>query len=376
MKLRVGENKNPVKLGFLVTLVAIILAPAWAYADTYPYFNISAGGVFAGGGFNGSPSSVCSGTAPKDLDYHSPTYSGGNLSSGAKDGGVLAYGSAGAGSHSDLASLALGLIESNTSGTPSLNFSTGMANNNALDFANDLTGSPPYSTNFGGGLFSGGTSTNYCIYDYYDAVQNSPSSGAACSIGATIPNQAQCIYGTGPGSVTTINATSMPTSQHTTLFVNGNLYIAGNITYAGYGTDGSVTPATKLAVVVKGNIFIAPGVTTLNGLYIAQPISTSDQQSGMIWTCHDNNPANLSLDLNTYIKPNCNGATPLTVNGAFIAEQVVLDRLTGSTANFSGTAAEIFNFTNDMSLGGPFFTGSGGGTSSTIDSLVSLPPVF
>ena len=162
-----------------------------------------------------------------------------------------------------------------------------------------------------------------------------------------------------------------------TLFVNGNVYIGGNITYApGYNADN----VPKFALVTRGNIFIDPAVSRLDGLYIAQPDTTSAatiSASGVIWTCHGNSP---DVPNTVYVSSACR--TKLTFNGAVIAKQVNLLRGNGDVASAaagegsnSGNIAEVFNFTPEMVIGGGFFN-STTGNQYKIESLISLPPVF
>lgn len=113
------------------------------------------------------------------------------------------------------------------------------------------------------------------------------------------------------------------------LYRTGDLYINSNILYqrSGWATKADI-PALK--IVVSGNIYIAPGVTELNGVFIAQP--TAATNTGVINTCSGVANANLYASCRT----------PLTVNGVFTAKRVDLRRTNGSASQ--GTTAETFRY--------------------------------
>src|SRR5207253_9834462 len=93
----------------------------------------------------------------------------------------------------------------------------------------------------------------------------------------------------------------------------------------------------------------------------SDPNPLSDD-TGVIWTCHDGT-ANVAPQY-TYIA-GC--IKSLKVNGAFIAKQINLLRVNGDVAPAktnedgyrnalsSSNIAEVFNFSPDMVIGGPFF---------------------
>lgn len=124
---------------------------------------------------------------------------------------------------------------------------------------------------------------------------------------------------------------TVPRGMHSVIYVNGNLTINQNIRYdrsAPWTTKADI-PALKF--VVSGNINIAPGVTELNGVYIAQPRS-GVPNTGIINTC--------SGFGKLAIYGNCQA--PLTVNGSFTAKRIDLNRTGGSAR--SGAAAETFRY--------------------------------
>ena len=217
---------------------------------------------------------------------------------------------------------------------------------------------------------------SHCLPDYFGTKQNSLQAYNG-DVSTYSGLSGQYIFNN--GGVTTMNSVpvSISPGQKLTFFVNGNVYIGGNITYAaGYSADN----VPKFALVVRGNIFIDPAVSRLDGLYITQPDTTSAatiSNSGIIWTCHAN-----AADPPTaaYVNSACHNK--LTFNGAVIAKQVNLLRVNGDVASApagessgSGNIAEVFNFTPEMVIGGGFFN-SPVSNKYKIESLISLPPVF
>ena len=196
---------------------------------------------------------------------------------------------------------------------------------------------------------------------------------------------------TGQNAVINPSGAEIPSDGRSiTIFVDGNAYIADNITYR---SNYSVDDIPRFALVARGNIYIGPGVTRLDGLYIAQPvnptnISAINADSGVIWTCHanDNNPV-----LDTFPNDFCRQG--LLVNGAFIAKQINMLRIRGDVAAApspssagseeqlesalsSNNIAEVFNYPPEMLVGGPFFSQPASTGDPRVQSLISLPPVF
>jgi hypothetical protein len=327
----------------LAVLMAILVPVSVSAADSKPFFQTQFAGPFAGGSFdNGSPG-TCRGSA----DYQSPYPSGGGTPDYYK-GAIMAFGtvSGGArqGAHSNLDAYALGKIEGPGPAGAQYGFYTGNGSSSTggLSFANSSSGISDYW----GGNLEGLLSYSHCIPDYYGTKSGSATQTRG---GGTIVSN---------GSTKTINA-----GGKEIIFVNGNAYIGGNIEYASH----DATNIPKFALVVKGNIYIGPGVDRLDGWYIAQPDGSN---SGEFWTCHDG--SNKPTD--QWMRVNCDD-NRLTINGAVTAAHVYLGRISGSVG---GPAAETVNFTPDMVLGGPFFdeTSAGSGSTGAIQSLISLPPIF
>ncbi len=345
----------------LISLIAAFcLLPTAVFADTKPYFKVFGGDVFAGGWID-SNSGDCT---TSDANYQAPTYS---PLTNQFAGGILAFAnSTRHGASTNFGAFAQGLIEGNNASQ--YGFYAGASGTSALSFSNTNN----VSADYWGGYWAGATPQVHCIPDYYDTKQSSPADlGTAANVDlASLASGQYKVVPAGASINISSSATSIARGKTVTLFVNGNAYIKSNITYqSGY----TYSDVPKLAIIAKGEIYIDPSVTQVDGLYIAQP--SSGATGGDIWTCHD--ASNSSPD-GSYLRANC--ATKLTINGAIIAKQVYLMRVKGDLASAganevasSANIAEVINYIPAMVVGGPFFSS---GSGSDIDSLISLPPVF
>lgn len=356
----------------LVCGVAVLLgsaAPlARAAGGTEPYFKVFGGSVFVGGAFSsaGSGSGCSSG-----YQISSPGDS-------SMTGGILSYstqkGSNYVGATSQYDSYATGPVDFKSANN--FGFFTG-GSKDTLTFANHT---PPANTL--GGYFDGGTPQQAdCIPDYFDTNQNRPLARTNDVMDLSNLSQPQFLVTPASGLLTLKASNPIPAGQSLTVFVQGNLYINSDITYGSY-TD---TTVPKLALVVKGNVFVDPGVHTLDGLYISQPTDAAGKKDGIFWTCHSNDASQDSkAGFSTWIAGNC--GNKLTINGALISRQVNFTRTNGDVvsanpsedtlagAQSSANIAELINYNPSMVIGGGFFSQSA--PTYRIDSLVSLPPIF
>ena len=223
-----------------------------------------------------------------------------------------------------------------------------IANGNDLTFANANTGGAPFTSPIYGGMF--GTAPCGPDLSSYSALTTSTSPGTINSIG------------TGTVAYTgnlTINSNTVTDGTKAVIYVTGNVYINGDIKYNTTGwTDISQIPNLKI---IANNIYIAPGVHQLDGIYIA----TND-----IRDCADSG--------GHFQSTSCYGSTSspntLTVNGSFMAKQIYLERTGGNIYPTSGmstpTPAEIFNYTPENWLA-PVGTQKGG-----LTALFSLSPTL
>ncbi len=359
----VKQIPKPLIAGFFGLAIGLVPAAAGA---SQPYFKAFGADVMAGGWFKSGTSCNNAPSGP----YQEPNYS---AAPDQRAGGIMTYvNTTKGGASSQYGAFALGQVEGNPGNNYGFYSAGNLGAQKALTFAN---------TTGWGGFYEGSILQANCIPDYYNqklalATTQPANSGSFPGASGAYTGAAA---GATPFSVNSSDVT-IAAGAKITLFVKGNVYIGHNISYASDTADN----ATKFSLIALGNIYIDPAVTRLDGLYIAQPAtSTVSADDGAIWTCHPNNNANpLTSD---YILASC--GNKLTINGALIAKQVNFLRINGDVssasggeesvagANASGNIAEIINYIPEMVVGGPFFN-SNSNTSLKVESLVNLPPVF
>jgi len=169
------------------------------------------------------------------------------------------------------------------------------------------------------------------------------------------------------------------TTNKLTVFVNGNLNITGNVTYAG-SPWASPSAIPYLTVVTCGDIYINSGVTELNGWYIALPKSACGPGvgGGTIYTCTSGFA--FVAPINMY--GTCGGV--LTVRGSFSADRIKFLRTHGSLLQGpvgegigGSNISEKFIYGAQSWLGQPVQKVVPPSTASTkIESITGLPPVL
>ncbi len=341
-----------------VTLMGLML-PGIAQA-AQPYFQVSAGDVFAGGWFN--TLSICS-TDPGTY-YQAPIYDSETRTySQTISGGIQTWLKSGQGASTDLAAFALGDIQIDSQGANNYGFSSKLSfsNVNKID------------VNTSGGDLEGTVPQAHCIPDYFNSLQKSPASfnGDLTTIHSSgqytfsCPSPCDNPVAMAPSNVT------IGVGQNTTVFLRGNAYINSDIKYAQGYNDSNVP---KFVLVVLGSLYIGPNVKQLDGWYIAQPDASypplDKNDTGNIWTCHENKTGKEDA---SWVASNCNNQ--LVVNGALTAKEVEFLRTPGDVSTPASTPAEVVNFTPEMVAGNPFFSAASPGT-PVIQSLTSLPPVL
>jgi hypothetical protein len=289
-----------------------------------PYYRVYGGDVFAGAGFQ-------DGTACTTDQQSS----------------IIAWNRASnpyLGAGSQLGTFALGTI---------VDFASGTLRNRNLPKSQTFANANPSFNNWGAGGFGGGLDAGagnaICAADYWADATNIRLSGFAINT----PRN----FGMG---------------QRETIYVDGDVYINRNVTYAA-GAYNNVNQIPSFRIVARGNIYVAPGVTELNGVYIAMPRAGSNN-TGRFYTCW---PGRIptAADMNGACRTN-----RLTVYGAVVAELIKFTRslgtLSGSTISERydsgiGTPAEVFIYTPEVWLVNGF--GADGGT---VDSITAQPPVL
>jgi hypothetical protein len=303
-----------------------------------PYVRVYNGDVFAGGTFDNN--GVCGASVNADLK-------------GRSDAGRGASGT-------EMAAYALGVISdfgsASRRSTPPT-FPTG------LSFANSPAGT------------LGSFGSSHCVYDYFNRsrfLTGDPrlntSSFSTLNYPADFPTGGQTV--STAGSVTLAGGTG--DIRHT-LYVDGDVFISGNISYAStsWPNEASIPYFT---LVVKGNIYVGSNVTRLDGVYIAQPDSGKPAgTTGRIFTCRSTGGGGRIADSD--MASQCDNQ--LMVYGAFIADRIILQRTHGTlyagATNEGVTAniAEVFQGTPNLYIGYPAYSTDNG----LYDSIKELPPV-
>lgn len=309
-----------------------------------PYTRVYGGDVSTGNAFAGEPN-VCSNFDEASI-----------VSWNRRPAGSFA------GAGAQYAALALDAIN---------DFSTDLGNSGSdapdgLSFANN---SVPVDEN--DGEFGGFFGDVPCIANYYaerpDDGQVIGASPNLSSLGAS----GEHIEYVRNGSLT-LNGGNINPDEQTTIYVDGNVFIGGNIDYPGSWGAGNV-PVFRL--IVNGNIYIGQNVSQLDGLYVAQGNGTS---GGVIYTCATGLNSPVSQTAGNFYDQ-CN--TKLTVNGSFVATQVRLLRNNGTLSQSSvddyppgtGQVGEVFNYNPTMWLNQPPLSS---GAQGDYDAVISLPPIL
>ncbi len=342
-----------------------------AQVSNKPYVRVYGADVSAGGGF----ATNC----PNIKNTFIKTYTRPIGELGTKSGSGV-----------QLAAMALGAIN----GFPSATLRTDQPNQpRGLTFANTdppTVSSLGYAPELGGNMSGDG----WCVPDYYTETQypdNAKKSdnvtnwktiintdGLPLGIDDTrIADEGQSLVNPGPRGSATLGGATGYGKRHT-MYVNGDVFIASDITYKNQYNNANEIP--NFTLVVKGNIYISNTVTTLDGLYIAQPNGAS---KGTIYTCAiSSGVAPGSAELFSACGAEGNDKQ-LRVNGAFIAQRLVLNR-TGHTLRDSkqqesatdSKAAEIFNFSPEMYLSPPVFNPRSTANSGEYQYITTLPPIL
>ncbi len=338
----------------------------------YPYIKAYGAEVMAGGGF-GSTCSTRSGifAMMRPMGQQVST----NKSGSGSQLGAFAFSQDGSSRISGFASAILRTSAPNAT------------RGNALHFGGvnyDLNSRTPA---MGGNL----TGNPICMPDYFNDTQYPESNTTVRRQGdSTIQqtglsnnyNGKQVFY---EGNAT-VNYGGASTHQgRTTYYVEGNVQINSNVRYD--GNYANVADIPNFTLIVKGNIYIAPNVTQLDGIYIAQPQEGNESTTGQIFTCARNYTAYTSASA---VYTNCSGGyggpyntQSLRVNGSFIAQRIILNRAVNTLNNStfrepqaSSQAAEIFNYSPEIILSPPVFRPTGGPTGSSYESIGVLPPLL
>lgn len=337
----------------------LTLCPGTISAGNLPYLKSYGGDVWAGGFFPGS-----SATVNAEINTFAEPEGAGYAGSSAQYG-VTA------------------LMNINTFYSASLRTAGNGLPPKGLTFANTGAVASPGASTYGGGF---GDTAAIAIQDYF-ATHTNPDPINPANVTQNIGANPIPALVTGPqrflsSGNRTIPTLPIPNNSQVVLYVDGDVFISGDITYPFPRTSFDELPSFRL--IVRGNIYIAPGVRQLDGVYIAQPNSGQAATQGRIYTCAPGVPSISSLYTAATLHAAC--GNQLAFNGAVVAQQLRLLRTRGTLRdatptevpnfnNGAGTnAAEVFNFTPELYLGPGALPATG--TAGTYDAIVSLPPIY
>ncbi len=240
----------------------------------------------------------------------------------------------------------------------------------ALTFANSESNSStpryyPYGGDFGSvapciGYGNGSSAVSY--YTEFSAYPNDPH----------IISSARSSLSTNINGYPTTNPTLSHCPQNVYLFNNEDVTISSSIKIPPNCRWSDAAGMPYFYVIVHGgNIKIDPNVKVLDGVFIAEPSSAGQ---GSIYTCYVKGVNGNAFDRGG--TGSCDNQ--LLVNGAFIANQIYLQRTYGtvSQATFFNScstadkAAEIFCYSPMDWLANPL------PVNSSFESITNLPPVL
>lgn len=296
-----------------------------------PYVRFMGNDVFAGGNFQ-AVNAACNNQA-------NITTNGRALQDGSYAGSVAEYDVFALGKISSFGSASKVLVGSGALGDAS----------RSMTFAN----SEPDASKLG---YFG--AAQHCINDYISQYNSSP----------TIAAGAYNVGGRGSGQWHVTGALSlsggMPAGGQQVYYADGDVTITGNLTYPATYANAAAIPS--LLVITKGNVYVAPTVSQMDGIFVARG---NGNTNGVFYTCWPKNePASIT---------NACNSNSLTVNGSVLAGRIDLFRsfgATGGTPDARKAAAEQFNFSPELYLHNVINT-SGQTTIQTSNEL-ELPPRF
>ncbi len=299
-----------------------------------PYVKVFGGDISAGNGI-ANAAGTCTSTAASIVGWNKrgPSYAGAGV---------------------QYAAFAVGAIRDVA--TASTN-TAGAAAPSGLAFAN--TG-----TNGATGLFGGSYGQLPCMRNYY-ASRPSITKPLPATVGSIV---ASGVYAS--DTDVTLGGGIVGPGTRATVYVDGNVYVTGNITYGGSWTPASV-PLFRL--IVRGNIYIDRSVTQLDGFFVAQPKNPGT--GGTLYTCAT---SAAPLVPSASLAATCGNL--LTVNGGVAAERILLLRAHGSLSQSgqfdpytSTTMAEKFNFSPALWIAQPADEQP---DMPRYDSITALPPIL
>ena len=305
-----------------------------------PLVKVYHGGVSAGGRFgSGKTISTC-----RDDD----------LSLGPEPAAIYAHAEEGVdGSSAEYSVQARGVIDAFYSG-----FKSGPAPMppNRLTFANSAD---PWGGNFGGEL--------RCMPNWWRETDQLGDSlpDTSLDLSSHANSDIKRFYEPTGGLLSLGTGGTADLALKAVIYVKGDLLITENINNLNQGLS-KLNQIKSIYLIVQGNIFIEPNVTQIDAVLIAMPTDFNQATDGRIFTCYiqgvTNNP---TVDLHDASAPTSGLAHAgqcihqLTINGALVARQIRLGRVTSSDPsspafiNDSYPVSEIINLLPEYYVGTP-----------------------
>ncbi len=201
-------------------------------------------------------------------------------------------------------------------------------NPKSLTFAN--AGNPTASSTYGGDLDSNNIP---CAANYWQPT------GSALPV--TINPSTNGTFQSNGNTTINVNPAGIGTGNQVTIYVDGNAYINGNITYAPTNYA-NISDIPSFRLIVKGNIYVAPTVTELHGTFVA--VDDGSNTRGKFYTCSGDIRAPTQAELETPCRWNF-----LTVYGSVIADTIKLNRTGGTLSN--ANVSDAYNHNTHMGAG-------------------------
>lgn len=289
--------------------------------------------------------------------YGQDVFAGGNFPNSTNvDGAINAnYRATGIGSGVEYAAFALGDITQ---------FASSNLRTSLFDQLNFASGSPR-------GRFGG----NHTITDYfkYRPANATEDLTALDDTASRVVKQSGNVTLTGR----TINGLK-------SLFVEGDVYITGNIVLAGDNSWPNANAVSSFSLIVRGNIYIDRNVARIDGLLVAQPVGSSKGEIRTCTTDSSGTPGSLTTAGDFVSEADGQCSKQLIFNGALVAQKIkwlrthktLSDNKAPREPYNNTSAAEIVNTAPDFYISQPSYLPSAGGTSGKYDAYQALPPIL
>ena len=231
-----------------------------------------------------------------------------------------------------------------------------------------------------GGYFKGVR----CLHNYWRGTKDLKATTGSTTLSMTDLSRAnnQVAYHKPAGGTLTLTNSTPPTDHlKATLYVDGDLIIADNITNNKKDVQ-NFKELGYINLIVKGDIYIEPDVATIDAVLVAYPDRQKNNNKyvftgGRIWTCHVASLKQLpKADKAEEHNKECR-KNKLTINGALIAQRIYL----GRAYNDSAARLTDYGVVEEINLMPEYFVTTPNLPTFNdwiynVDSVVILPPNF